>query len=108
MSPLSQVHDSFPWREDLFMINETQYHSDEVCYVNVLTASTSGFLLLQNCPLFVPKSDREQSITNVVVNGDLTSSSHHLEMHGGSCLNIDQIIYFLKDIRIRSIHAKNV
>ena len=38
---------------------------------------------------------------NVVVNGDLASSSHHLEMHRGSCLNIDQIIYFLKDIRIR-------
>ena len=56
MSPLSQVHDSFPGRVDLFMINETQYHSDEVCYVNVLTASNSGFLLLQNCPLFVSKS----------------------------------------------------
>ena len=59
--------------------------------------------LLESYPLVCPKErcNREQSVTNVTVDGDLASSIHHLEMHGGSCLNIDQIIYFLKDLRIR-------
>ena len=52
MSRLSQVHDSFPWREDLFMINETQYHSDEVCYVNVLTLV---FFFVAKLPSYCPK-----------------------------------------------------
>ena len=41
--------------------------------------------------LLEPKErcDREQSITNVAVNGDLASSNYHLEMQGGGCLHID-------------------